>query len=105
MTFRDLEPEAAHAELQQNAELRVLDVRTPEEHKSHRLPDAMLVPIQELQQRVGELDPDAEWLVVCAHGRRSVHACEFLAQLGFEKVRNLRGGLAHWAGRGLPLET
>ncbi|MCA8950007.1 MAG: rhodanese-like domain-containing protein [Planctomycetes bacterium] len=82
----------------------MLDVRTPEEHAAHRLPDATLVPVQELQQRVGELDADTEWLVCCAHGRRSVFACEFLVQMGFAKITNLRGGLANWAARGLPLE-
>lgn len=104
MEFRDLDPATAQAELDGDTDLRVLDVRTPEEHASHRLPDAVLVPIQELQQRVGELDADANWLVVCAHGQRSMFACQFLEQMGFERVANLRGGLAHWASSGLPLE-
>ncbi|MCR9245461.1 MAG: rhodanese-like domain-containing protein [bacterium] len=104
MNFRDLDPETAQQELAGSSGLRVLDVRTPEEHASHRLPDATLVPVQELHLRIGELDPDTDWLVVCAHGQRSVYACEFLAQNGFSKLSNLRGGLAHWVGKGLPIE-
>ena len=104
MTYRDLDPNTAHTELQSDPELRVLDVRTVEEHQSHRLPGAVLVPIQELQARIAELDPDARWLVHCEHGVRSEHACEFLTQMGFSDLANLRGGLAHWAGQGLPLD-
>lgn len=103
--YRDLDPADAQAELQRDPTLHVLDVRTPQEFASHRLPNAVLVPVQELQQRLGELDKDANWLVHCEHGRRSLFACEILAQAGFGKLANLRGGLAYWAGCGLPLET
>lgn len=105
MTYRDLDPEAAHRELQADPTLRILDVRTPEEHRSHRLPRATLVPVQELQRRLADLDKDANWLVHCEHGRRSLFACEMMAQAGFTRLANLRGGLALWAGHGLPLET
>lgn len=105
MRYRDLDPESAHRELAADPTLRVLDVRTPFEHGLHRLPAAVLVPIQELLHRLPELDPAARWLVCCEHGQRSVRACELLADAGFTDLANLRGGLAHWAGRGLPLET
>jgi len=105
MKYRDLAPEDARAEMQRDATLRLLDVRTEREHASHRLPNSTLVPIQDLAQRVHELDKDANWLVYCEHGRRSVFACELLAQAGFTKLANLRGGMAFWSGCGLPHET
>lgn len=104
MKYRDLAPEEADAELRRDATLRLLDVRTPQEFASHRLPNATLLPVQELDRRFTELDKDANWLVHCEHGRRSLFACEMLAQAGFTKLANLRGGLAHWASCGLPLE-
>jgi|JRYL01.1.fsa_nt_gb rhodanese-related sulfurtransferase len=104
MAYRDLDPEDAQRELAQNVALRILDVRTHPEHQSHRLPGALLVPLQELHLRVAELDPGVPWLVHCEHGVRSLHACEFLAQQGFRNLTNLRGGLAHWIGKGLPFE-
>jgi rhodanese-related sulfurtransferase len=105
MPYRDLTPEEAQQILQDEPDLRLLDVRTAAEHAMHRLPDSLLVPIQEIQDRVGELDPDARWFVYCEHGRRSVMVCEFLTgQLGFNDVTNLQGGMAHWIGRGLPVE-
>jgi rhodanese-related sulfurtransferase len=104
MSHRDIEPQAAQAELQSDQGLRVLDVRTPREHQSHRLAGSILIPLQELHLRVQELDADAHWLVHCEHGVRSLAACRMLAQAGFEKLTNLRGGIAHWMSCGLPIE-
>lgn len=105
MSYRDLDPATAHQELAADPTLRVLDVRTDAEYRSHRLPNAVLVPVQELAQRLHELDRDANWLVHCEHGRRSLWACEVMAQAGFTRLANLSGGLAYWSGSGLPLET
>ena len=105
MPFRDLDPEEVQQALQDEPELKLLDVRTQYEHDKYHLPDSTLIPIQEIQERSGELDAKEHWLVYCEHGRRSVMVCEFLAQLGFEKLTNLRGGMAHWIGKGLPTES
>ena len=104
MTYRDLKPEDAQQELQNDTSVRLLDVRTQPEHDSHRLPNSTLIPVQELAQRIGELDANENWMVYCEHGRRSLAACEMLQQSGFEKVTNIRGGMAYWAGKGLPYE-
>ena len=104
MAWRDLDPADAHGELQHDPTLRLLDVRTPREYQSHHLPGALLIPVQELAQRCGELDAQANWLVYCEHGRRSLVACALLAQQSFGKLANLRGGMAHWLGCGLPVE-
>lgn len=104
MALRDLTPEQAADELQNDPTLRLLDVRTEYEHDSHRLPDSTLLPVQDLATRIGELDASANWLVYCEHGRRSVFACQMLAQAGFENVANLRGGIENWIHAGLPFE-
>ena len=102
--WQELSPQEASKALAADPELRVLDVRTPREHQSHRLPRSLLVPLQELARRIGELDPAGKWLVHCEHGVRSLSACQLLRQAGFTDLRNLRGGLANWAACGLPLE-
>ncbi len=104
MNYRDLDPADAQRELQTDQTLRILDVRTEPEYQSHRLPGSVLIPVQELDRRFGELDKNANWLVHCEHGRRSLFACEILAQAGFKKLANLRGGMAYWASCGLPFE-
>ena len=102
MAWNDLSPASAAAALSDDADLLVLDVRTPGEYLAHRIDGATLLPVQELQMRVQELDPDRRYLVVCEHGVRSVAACGYLAELGFEALSNLQGGMAHWSAQGLP---
>lgn len=104
MNYRDLEPEEAQAELQAEPAPRLLDVRTEQENQSHRLPNSVLIPVQELAQRLDELDANENWFIYCEHGRRSIFACEIMANAGFTKLTNVRGGMAHWAGRDLPYE-
>ena len=104
MNYRDLEPEEAQAELQAEPAPRLLDVRTEQEHLSHRLPNSVLIPVQELAQRITELDANEHWFVYCEHGRRSLFACDILSGAGFTKLTNIRGGIVHWDSRGLPYE-
>jgi rhodanese-related sulfurtransferase len=109
MNYRDLEPEDAETELQAQPEQDqsapcLLDVRTEQEHQSHRLPNSVLIPVQELAQRTAELDPNEHWFVYCEHGQRSLFACDILGGAGFTQLTNIRGGMANWAGRGLPYE-
>ncbi|MCB9880637.1 MAG: rhodanese [Planctomycetes bacterium] len=77
----------------------LLDVRTPREHRSHRIPGATAMPLHELADRVDELDPDRPVLVYCEHGVRSLSACAFLAERGFRNIANLQGGIVRWNGR------
>jgi rhodanese-related sulfurtransferase len=75
----------------------LLDVREPEEFEESRIEGCTLIPLGELMMRAPkELDPEANIVVYCAHGVRSMHALMGLKQLGFEKVRSLEGGIAHW---------
>jgi rhodanese-related sulfurtransferase len=75
----------------------LLDVREQEEFDEARLDGCTLIPLGELMMRAPrELNPEDNIVVYCAHGVRSMHALMGLKQLGFEKVRSLEGGLAHW---------
>ena len=104
MAFTDLDPLGAQELIDQQPDLVLLDVRTEPENRSHRLPGAVLIPVQELAARVEELDPDRPHLIYCEHGVRSVAACEFLADRGFDALSNLGGGMARWLHAGLPCE-
>ena len=104
MTYRDLSPEEAHQEISENKELKILDVRTQPEFDAYRIEGAQLLPIQELQMRIDEIDPRFAYIVYCEHGMRSVAACEFLATQGFSGLTNVRGGMAAWIGSDLPFE-
>lgn len=83
----------------------VLDVRTPAEFKSEtgHLANAILIPVQELEQRAGELTPYKERtiLVYCRTGHRSTIAAEILQKHGF-KALNMEGGITRWRSENLP---
>jgi metal-sulfur cluster biosynthetic enzyme/rhodanese-related sulfurtransferase len=97
--FRDVEPAEALALYEQRPDLTVLDVRTAAEYASGHIPRARLVPLDELEDRLGELPPrDALVLVHCAAGGRSTTACQILARQGWTRLLNLRGGMHTWQG-------
>jgi len=75
----------------------LLDVRQDWETKLCRLPNAVHIPIEEIESRTEELDPDTEIVVYCHAGVRSAAVADYLRQLGFKSVRNLAGGLDLWA--------
>jgi adenylyltransferase/sulfurtransferase len=75
----------------------LLDVRTAQEWKICHLPGASLIPVQELEQRLGELRPDREIVVYCHVGMRGAMAAGLLRRHGYTRVRNLAGGIDAWA--------
>jgi len=75
----------------------LVDVRTPPEWQICRLDGAILIPLQELPSRLDELDRGHEIVVYCHVGVRSAMAVEFLRGNGFERARNLEGGIDAWS--------
>jgi NADPH-dependent 2,4-dienoyl-CoA reductase/sulfur reductase-like enzyme/rhodanese-related sulfurtransferase len=74
---------------------QVVDVRTAAEVKQTPLagaPGAVNIPVDELRQRLGELDPSAPTVVSCGVGLRGHVAARILKQHGFADVKNLSGG-------------
>jgi rhodanese-related sulfurtransferase len=82
----------------------LLDVREPEEWDAGHAPGAHHVPLGQLPDRMGELDPARRVVVICRSGNRSALATEWLATAGFDAA-NLVGGMQEWAHFGLPVET
>jgi rhodanese-related sulfurtransferase len=83
----------------------VLDVRTPEEFREGHLKGAVLIPLAELSNRLGELESRREqpFLVYCRAGGRSAAACRVLRKSGFSRIANLQGGIDAWQGKGYPI--
>src|ERR1700749_2111932 len=73
----------------------VLDVRTMPEFQQGALEKASLIPVQNLYSRLSELPlkKDVPILVYCAHGVRSLSACQILEQAGYTAIHNLVGGI------------
>ena len=75
----------------------LLDVREPWEFQTGHIEGARHVPMDDLPQRLAELDPDADVVAICHHGARSLQGAHFLARQGFARVYNLAGGMDAWA--------
>jgi rhodanese-related sulfurtransferase len=83
----------------------VLDVRTPQEYaQDGHIAGSVLIPLQELDQRLGELPKDQAIVCVCRSGNRSAQACDLLARQGFTQLSNMQGGMNAWKQAGYPYE-
>jgi sulfur-carrier protein adenylyltransferase/sulfurtransferase len=80
-------------------ELVLIDVREPHEWEIAHIAGARLIPLNQLPERLGELDGHSEIVTHCHHGARSMKALEILKGAGFSKVRSLAGGIDTWAER------
>ena len=96
--WREVEGSEAQ-ELVETGGAHVLDVRTAGETAAGILPGALLIPLDELEARHGELPRDGKPLLIyCAMGVRSASACDFLSSEGFANLHNLGGGIGAWTG-------
>ena len=75
----------------------LLDVREPWEFQTCRIDGSLHIPMQQVPARAQELDPDAEVIVICHHGARSMQVGLFLEKNGFGGIHNLAGGVDSWA--------
>ena len=79
--------------------VRMVNVRTPQETSSGIIAGAQLIPVDQLESRLREIPKDGKpVLVYCAAGGRSAAACEFLSQQGYDNLYNLVGGYGTWTG-------
>lgn len=101
----ELEPRQAQAYIQAHADLQLVDVRTPDEHREARLKGSKLISLQTLEARLSELDKRKPLLVYCASGGRSGRALGFLHSQGYSRAKHIAGGIMTWAEQGLPYEA
>jgi adenylyltransferase/sulfurtransferase len=96
MPIEEISPRELKARLDKGDDLIVLDVREPQEYQINRIPGSVLIPLGELPTRFGELDADREIIAQCKSGVRSAKAAGFLKSVGFNRVKNLHGGILEW---------
>jgi rhodanese-related sulfurtransferase len=93
----EISPRDLKARIDRNDSPLLLDVRQDWETKLCRLPNAVHIPIEEIELRVQELNADDPIVVYCHQGVRSAAVAEYLRSLGFKDVQNLAGGVDLWA--------
>ncbi|MGG3736693.1 sulfurtransferase TusA family protein [Aeribacillus pallidus] len=90
--------EELEKKLEANETIVVLDVREAAEYAFTHIPNAISIPLGELEQRVHELNKDDEIYIVCRTGNRSDLAAQKLTEHGFTKVYNVVPGMSQWTG-------
>ena len=95
----ELEVQDVKQKLDRGDDFLLLDVREPHEYQIARIEQAKLIPLGELEKRLGELNKDAEIVVHCKSGGRSSKAVDLLKQKGFQHAINMRGGILAWSDK------
>ena len=101
-------PELTPAELSRESPAPiVLDVREKQETDAGMLPGARHVPRGFLELRIEEAvtDRDADIVIYCAGGTRSLLAARTLQEMGYTRVRSLAGGFGGWKDAGLRVDV
>lgn len=81
----------------------VLDVRQPDEYEMAHVPGAVLIPLDQLADRMAEV-PAGALYVICKSGGRSAAAVRVLAEAGVAAT-NVAGGTMAWIDAGYPVAT
>jgi rhodanese-related sulfurtransferase len=80
------------------AAMTLLDVREDWETQLAPVPaDVLHIPMGQIAERLAELDPTVETVVICRSGGRSLEVARLLAAQGFSSVANLEGGILAWS--------
>ena len=97
MPIRQISATELKIRIQDEPHLFLLDVREPNEFDYASIKNSVLIPLNQVPQRLGELDPQQDIVVICHHGVRSRQACMYLVSSGFNNVSNLTGGIDAWS--------
>ena len=77
--------------------IKVVDVREPDEYEIAKVDGVPLLPLSQLNERFTELDPNQQYYLHCKAGVRSMKALTFLRQQGFKYVKSVKGGITAWS--------
>lgn len=98
MTVQQISPLYLQQRLLDNPDaFFLLDVREPYEYQIAALENSVLIPMNQIPQRLQELNKDTPTVVICHHGIRSENVAYYLSEHGFTQIFNLTGGIQAWA--------
>ena len=77
----------------------LLDCREPDEYATARIEGALMLPMSELAERMGELSERQQDCIVvhCHHGGRSLRVARWLRTQGFDRTQSMAGGIDQWS--------
>lgn len=99
--FQNVDAASLQKMTQEDPNVVVLDVRTAQEVANGAIPGSVHIDISrpDFLTKVNQLDKTKSYVVYCHSGRRSVNACNMMANEGFQQLYNLKGGILSWNAR------
>ena len=97
MSITQWSPKQLQQRLSEGSPVLLLDVREAKEFAYAAIENSVHIPLGLLPARYQELDKNQDIVAICHHGMRSMQACAFLQQKGFEQLYNLHGGIDAWS--------
>lgn len=94
--WQDMTPQQL-LELLENGQIdrkQIIDVREAFEWDFYHLEPSVLIPMNSIPTRMGEIDDSKPIYIICAHGVRSAAVCNYLEEQGYSGLHNVTGGMA-----------
>ena len=98
LTYSNISAQEAMSMMADNNEIKVLDVRTPEEVAEGKIANALEIDYrgENFEEKIKALNKSDSYIVYCRSGKRSAESSTIMAKLGFKKVHNMEGGILAW---------
>ena len=96
-TMNEITVTELKARMDRGDHFTLVDVREPYEVAIAKIPGAILIPLGQIGERAGELNPDDEIILHCRSGKRSADALHILEAKGFTNLKNVVGGILAWS--------
>ena len=100
--YGDITIEQAKLLIESKPSLIILDVRRQDEYDIGHIERAIIIPVDELEDRLDELSKNDELLVYCRTGNRSSSAVNILQSNGFTMIFHMKDGITGWIQAGYP---
>lgn len=92
--------EELRQKIETKADICILDVREPLEHRAEFIGGTINQPLSDFAQQINTLPKDKELFIICKSGKRSEDAARKLIDQGCSNVRVMQGGLDEWKKKG-----
>lgn len=94
-TSKEINYDSLKKLIKSNANVIIVDTRSPQEFSENRINSAINIPVYEINKKAEVILTRKDALIVlyCQSGSRSKKACEILEKLGYTNLYNLSGGL------------
>lgn len=99
VSYKSISMDQAIEQMKQEEDYIILDVRTMEEYHQGHIPNAICLPLDEIEQKTKEVVPNKNIciFVYCRSGNRSQKASKKLSEMGYVRIYEI-GGIHDWKG-------